>query len=141
VIIALWDVQQQAPLNRYQLKRILDAREQDLVQPQPPVTLQELEQYAESTASQLLYLGLAAAGEAPDRWNLVHMKVCSCVGCISLMGHIFWITIHGCAHIYIIEREGALKAALSLLSVVAQWLGQACNKDKQETPYLPFPGN
>lgn len=46
----------------YQLKRILDAREQDVLSPQPPLSLQDLEGYAESTASQLLYLQLAAAG-------------------------------------------------------------------------------
>jgi NADH dehydrogenase [ubiquinone] 1 alpha subcomplex assembly factor 6 len=41
---------------------MLDAREQDVLSPQPPLTLQDLEGYAESTASQLLYLQLAAAG-------------------------------------------------------------------------------
>jgi NADH dehydrogenase [ubiquinone] 1 alpha subcomplex assembly factor 6 len=47
----------------YQLKRILDAREQDLLVSQPPLRLDDLESYAENTASQLLYLQLAAAGE------------------------------------------------------------------------------
>jgi NADH dehydrogenase [ubiquinone] 1 alpha subcomplex assembly factor 6 len=47
----------------YQLKRMLDAREQDLVAPAPPLTLTDLESYAENTASQLLYLQLGAAGE------------------------------------------------------------------------------
>jgi hypothetical protein len=32
--------------------------------PQPPLRLEDLESYAENTASQLLYLQLAAAGEA-----------------------------------------------------------------------------
>ncbi|KAF8062035.1 NDUFAF6 [Scenedesmus sp. PABB004] len=51
-------------LNRYQLRRILDAREQDAVAFQAPLTLAELEAYAEATASQLQYLQLAAAGVA-----------------------------------------------------------------------------
>jgi hypothetical protein len=46
----------------YQLKRMLDAREQDLLDPQPPLGLKDLETYGEATASQLLYLQLGAAG-------------------------------------------------------------------------------
>eukprot|EP00879_Flechtneria_rotunda_P013702 GHRR01014313.1.p1 GENE.GHRR01014313.1~~GHRR01014313.1.p1 ORF type:complete len:184 (+),score=41.98 GHRR01014313.1:468-1019(+) len=41
---------------------MLDAREQDVLQHQTPLTIQDLESYAEDTASQLLYLQLAAAG-------------------------------------------------------------------------------
>jgi NADH dehydrogenase [ubiquinone] 1 alpha subcomplex assembly factor 6 len=48
---------------KYQMKRLLDAREADVLQHQTPLTLQDLESYAENTASQLLYLQLAAAGE------------------------------------------------------------------------------
>jgi NADH dehydrogenase [ubiquinone] 1 alpha subcomplex assembly factor 6 len=49
---------------KYQMKRLLDAREADVLQHQTPLTVQDLESYAENTASQLLYLQLAAAGEA-----------------------------------------------------------------------------
>lgn len=49
-------------MSKYQLKRMLDAREQDVLFHQTPLTVQELETYAENTASQLLYLQLAAAG-------------------------------------------------------------------------------
>jgi hypothetical protein len=48
---------------KYQMKRLLDAREADVLQHQTPLTVQDLESYAENTASQLLYLQLAAAGE------------------------------------------------------------------------------
>ncbi|GLC50968.1 hypothetical protein PLESTB_000451900 [Pleodorina starrii] len=51
-----------ARYSRYSFKRIIDCREADFVDPQPPLDLQALEQYAEGTASQLMYLQLAAAG-------------------------------------------------------------------------------
>ncbi|KXZ44272.1 hypothetical protein GPECTOR_70g503 [Gonium pectorale] len=51
-----------ARFSRYSFKRIIDVREADFVDPQPPLDLSALEQYAEGTASQLLYLQLAAAG-------------------------------------------------------------------------------
>jgi hypothetical protein len=62
VLLALSAVHKATPLRAYQLKRILDAREADVLSSQPPLTLGDLEQYAESTASQLLYLQLATAG-------------------------------------------------------------------------------
>ncbi len=46
----------ETPLTRYRLQRIVDAREQDLLQPGQPVETAQLEAYAEGTASQLLYL-------------------------------------------------------------------------------------
>jgi len=46
---------------------MLDAREQDQLTQQPPLSLKDLEGYAENTASQLLYLQLGAAGEQIDR--------------------------------------------------------------------------
>ncbi|EFJ41732.1 hypothetical protein VOLCADRAFT_77474, partial [Volvox carteri f. nagariensis] len=48
--------------SRYCFKRIIDCREADFLDPQPPLDLQALEQYAEGTSSQLMYLQLAAAG-------------------------------------------------------------------------------
>lgn len=50
-------------LGRYQLRRMLDAREADALAHQTPLTLGDLEAYAEATASQLMYLQLAAAGK------------------------------------------------------------------------------
>lgn len=44
------------PLTRYRLQKIVNARELDLIEPDPPATLQQLESYAEGTASQLLQL-------------------------------------------------------------------------------------
>ena len=49
-------------IKKYNVKRILDAREADLLDPQPPLDLSGLESYAESTATQLLLLQLGAAG-------------------------------------------------------------------------------
>lgn len=46
-------------------ERILDARSFDL-DPQPPADLAELENYAEATASELLYIALTALGEPPS---------------------------------------------------------------------------
>ena len=51
-------------IKKYNLKRLLDAREADLLDPQPPLELSGLESYAESTATQLLLLQLGAAGIA-----------------------------------------------------------------------------
>lgn len=51
-------------IKKYHIKRILDAREADLLDPQPPIELSGLESYAESTATQLLLLQLGAAGIA-----------------------------------------------------------------------------
>ncbi|KAG2442344.1 hypothetical protein HXX76_002430 [Chlamydomonas incerta] len=48
--------------SRYSFKRIIDVRESDFLDPQPPLDMGALESYAEGTASQLLYLQLAAAG-------------------------------------------------------------------------------
>ncbi|GIL86937.1 hypothetical protein Vretimale_15529 [Volvox reticuliferus] len=50
------------PYSRYCFKRIIDCREADFLDPQPPLDLQALEKYAEGTSSQLMYLQLAAAG-------------------------------------------------------------------------------
>ena len=40
-------------IKKYNLKRILDSREADLVDAQPPLSLEGLEAYAEGTASQV----------------------------------------------------------------------------------------
>jgi NADH dehydrogenase [ubiquinone] 1 alpha subcomplex assembly factor 6 len=51
-------------LPAYHLKRIADAREGDALDPQPPLTLEGLERYADATAGSLLHLQLAAVGVA-----------------------------------------------------------------------------
>jgi NADH dehydrogenase [ubiquinone] 1 alpha subcomplex assembly factor 6 len=43
-------------LTRYRLQQIVNAREQDLLNPGQPADTAQLEAYAEGTASQLLYL-------------------------------------------------------------------------------------
>ncbi len=48
------------PLTRYRLHKIIDAREADLLEPDPPPTLKHLETYASGTASQLLQLQVGA---------------------------------------------------------------------------------
>lgn len=53
-----------APLTRYRLQQIISVREQDMLRKEPLKTLQELENYAEGTASQLLYLQMEAGGFA-----------------------------------------------------------------------------
>jgi NADH dehydrogenase [ubiquinone] 1 alpha subcomplex assembly factor 6 len=65
VITALQVALETSPgIKKYHIKRILDAREADLLDPQPPIELSGLESYAESTATQLLLLQLGAAGLA-----------------------------------------------------------------------------
>ena len=44
------------PLTRYRLQKIIGTRETDLLETDPPATLEQLEAYAEGTASQLLQL-------------------------------------------------------------------------------------
>jgi hypothetical protein len=53
VLLALAHIHQAAQLPRYHLSRLLDTREADQVLGQQPATLQELEQYADGTASQV----------------------------------------------------------------------------------------
>jgi NADH dehydrogenase [ubiquinone] 1 alpha subcomplex assembly factor 6 len=53
VLLALAHVNQATPLPRYHLTRLLETRESDQVLGQQPATLQELEQYADGTASQV----------------------------------------------------------------------------------------
>lgn len=62
VVQALEFVASARPLSRYWLQRVITAREEDLVETGPPNTLADLEAYAESTQSALLYLQLEAAG-------------------------------------------------------------------------------
>mgnify|MGYP001807218472 CR=1 FL=1 len=48
--------------SRYSFKRIIDVRESDFLDPQPPLDMGALESYAEGTASQLLYLQVGGGG-------------------------------------------------------------------------------
>lgn len=58
------------PLTRYRLQKIINVREQDLLEPDPPATLQALEDYAEGTASQLLQLQVGPGANATIRVGL-----------------------------------------------------------------------
>ena len=56
VPLQLLQVNMRQPLTRYRLQKILNVREHDMLESDPPATLQALEEYAEGTASQLLQL-------------------------------------------------------------------------------------
>jgi NADH dehydrogenase [ubiquinone] 1 alpha subcomplex assembly factor 6 len=62
VLLALAHVQPAAQLPRYHLTRLLDTREADQVLAQPPASLQELELYADGTASQVCVCGGGRGG-------------------------------------------------------------------------------
>ncbi|KAJ9505397.1 hypothetical protein QJQ45_009574 [Haematococcus lacustris] len=62
VLLALQAVLPGSAMKAYPMKRLLEAREADALDTQPPLAVDGLEQYAEGTASQLLYLQLAAVG-------------------------------------------------------------------------------
>ncbi len=68
VLLALAHVQPAAQLPRYHLTRLLDAREADQVLGQPPASLQELEQYADGTASQVRPVPRTIPTNAPLAW-------------------------------------------------------------------------
>ncbi|GAX75435.1 hypothetical protein CEUSTIGMA_g2879.t1 [Chlamydomonas eustigma] len=74
-----------ASMQKYQLKRILDTREGDLLDDQPPLSLQGLEQYAEGSASQLLYLQLAAAGVSSREADHAASHLGKAVGMTTLL--------------------------------------------------------
>ncbi|KAI8471363.1 MAG: isoprenoid synthase domain-containing protein [Monoraphidium minutum] len=84
VLTALWAVSREAKVGRYNLRRIIDAREEEFMRDKPPLTLEELEAHCEGTASQLLYLQLAAAGIASRDADHAASHVGKAVG-ISLM--------------------------------------------------------
>lgn len=95
VLVALAAVHAQTPLSRYQLRRLLDNREIDELSEQPPLTMAQLEDHVEGTASQLHYLQLSAAGElllcmswGLQRVNCVYL-VSSCMAC--LVQQIWWL--------------------------------------------------
>ena len=62
VATALGDALRRRPLTRYRLQRVIATREEDMLRTAQPATLAAVEDYAEGTASQLLYLQLEAAG-------------------------------------------------------------------------------
>ncbi len=64
-----------SPYSRYSFKRMIDAREADFLDPQPPLELAALESYAEGTASQLMYLQVGTRAPFWDsRPTLVALK-------------------------------------------------------------------
>jgi hypothetical protein len=54
------------PLTRYRLQKILNVREHDMLESDPPASLQALEEYAEGTASQLLQLQVVPLASIAD---------------------------------------------------------------------------
>ena len=55
------------PLTRYRLQKIINVREHDMLESDPPANIQALEEYAEGTASQLLQLQVV---HLPDSQHL-----------------------------------------------------------------------
>jgi NADH dehydrogenase [ubiquinone] 1 alpha subcomplex assembly factor 6 len=73
------------PIKKYNLKRILDSRETDLLDAQPPLSIEGLERYSEGSASQLLYLQLAAAGVASKEADHAASHLGKAVGISTLL--------------------------------------------------------
>ena len=69
-------------IKKYNLKRILDTRETDLLDAQPPLSI---EGYSEGSASQLLYLQLAAAGVASREADHAASHLGKAVGISTLL--------------------------------------------------------
>eukprot|EP00798_Chlamydomonas_sp_ICE-L_P014327 gene14327-20313_t len=86
VIQALHTVLQHGvPLKKYHFSRLIDTREQDMVDSQPPLTMEGLETYAEGTASQLLYLQLGAAQVSSREADHAASHLGKAVGIITLL--------------------------------------------------------
>lgn len=85
VIQCLHQVHLRQPLTRYRLQKIVNARELDLIEPDPPATLQQLESYAEGTASQLLQLQLEATGLQSKEADAVALQLGKAVGMAALL--------------------------------------------------------
>jgi NADH dehydrogenase [ubiquinone] 1 alpha subcomplex assembly factor 6 len=72
-------------IKKYNLKRILDTRETDLLDPHPPLSIEGLERYSEGSASQLLYLQLSAAGVASREADHAASHLGKAVGITTLL--------------------------------------------------------
>ena len=58
------------PLTRYRLQKMVNTREADMLEAEPPPTLKQLEDYAEGTATQLLQL------QVPPTMELCRFRCC-----------------------------------------------------------------
>lgn len=65
VMLATADAIAKHRLSRYHFRKIIDAREEDVLQTGPPLSLKQLEQYCEGTACQLLLLQLGVEASRP----------------------------------------------------------------------------
>ncbi|MEW5309667.1 MAG: hypothetical protein WDW38_001537 [Sanguina aurantia] len=72
-------------LKKYNFTRLIDAREADVLDTQPPLDVKALEVYAESTASQLLYMQLAAAGVVSREADHAASHIGKAVGLATLL--------------------------------------------------------
>ncbi|WPT16615.1 NADH dehydrogenase [Picochlorum sp. SENEW3] len=64
VMKAVSELVRQATISKYRVMRMIDAHETDALRTSPMVSMGELEDYAEGTCSQLLYMQLEACGLA-----------------------------------------------------------------------------
>eukprot|EP00889_Picochlorum_renovo_P003085 jgi/Picre1/30115/NNA_005484.t1 len=64
VMKAVSELVRQATISKYRVMRMIDAHETDALRTSPMVSMRELEDYAEGTCSQLLYMQLEACGLA-----------------------------------------------------------------------------
>jgi NADH dehydrogenase [ubiquinone] 1 alpha subcomplex assembly factor 6 len=85
VMVALKYSQEITPLSKYRLKRLVDAKAADQVSHKPFPMLQDLENFAESTQSGLLYLHLEAAGVRNSDADHAASHLGKAVGLASLL--------------------------------------------------------
>ena len=81
----LSEVIKKTPLSRYRIMRMIKAYEDDALRTRPISTMTDLEQFAESTASQLLYLQLEACNEATSETEHAASHLGIAVGICSVL--------------------------------------------------------
>lgn len=85
------------PRTNAHLLRIVSTLEADFMHAQPPKSLEQLEQYAEGSSSQLLYLQVAASALSWSDSRHVHLHACvaaaSACGCAAhdKLSSVFWL--------------------------------------------------
>lgn len=81
----LSEVVRGSPLSRYRIMRMIKAYEDDALRSCPLSTMSDLEHFAESTASQLLYLQLEACNEATSETEHAASHLGIAVGICSVL--------------------------------------------------------
>lgn len=84
----LSEVIKKTPLSRYRIMRMIKAYEDDALRTHPISTMSDLEQFAESTASQLLYLQLEACNEATSETEHAASHLGIAVGICSVLRNV-----------------------------------------------------